>query len=536
MTTNIARLAIAAVGAVLATGIFLIPGATVRAQAGCTALRNGQMVTGNRDMLARLLATGPCPADAVGFRTLLQTKGGKVATAFIDNRGFHNPGSGSFSLFGTVSGQFGQLGAVQDGELFFGHFTVALSSRLALDLSPARNNLMLEAIAWDNGKGFYNFYELRGNGSTGTWSYAGDSADILADTELLHRQKSSGQVPFGSRLRCSHCHVNGGPIMKELAAPHNDWWTVDRQLPLGGRQLDARLAALATGFVSADTLSAAVRAGLDKLAVSPQFNTVRAGRSLQEQLRPLFCAVEINLESDLRPLDDNLAGTSVPSGMFVDPRLAAGPLQASRADYDAALRTTGSRFPEIDRRDADHAWLGPVKGSADQVAVRALVDSGLIDGEFVSDVLAVDFTNPALSVDRCGLLKRVPLRAAQGWQADFRAALLAAGDRPAKELLANFTDASRNEREHRATAARFLDACGARLKAPAFVVSALRLLAQRRQEIATNEISSDPQRQILEPGFRLIFPNQSGAPSGRLRLSETCEVTSSASLSSAPKH
>src|SRR5262245_20221839 len=97
--------------------------------------------------------------------------------------------------------------------------------------------------------------------------------------------------------------------------------------------------------------------------------------------------------------------TRLPSGLFVDPRLARGQLEVTRTAYDAGLQATGSKFPEINRTDADHAWLGPVKAASDQLAVGTLVSAGLVDDEFVADVLAVDFTNPVLSATRCNLLK-----------------------------------------------------------------------------------------------------------------------------------
>src|SRR5690349_17499268 len=47
--------------------------------------------------------------------------------------------------------------------------------------------------------------------------------------------------------------------------------------------------------------------------------------------------------------------------------------------------------------DADHAWLTPVKANSDVVMIKALVDMGVVDDEFVADVLAVDFTEPLFS-------------------------------------------------------------------------------------------------------------------------------------------
>jgi hypothetical protein len=53
------------------------------------------------------------------------------------------------------------------------------------------------------------------------------------------------------------------------------------------------------------------------------------------------------------------------------------------------------------------------------------------------------------------------------------------------------------------------------------VIELVRLLAQRRQEAGDSEISKNPQGQILEPGFRVIFPMTTPPiRSGSLRLTE----------------
>lgn len=507
--------------ALFLTGI----GAPTAAAAPCRTLGDdGQPNTANQDALARVLATRElCPRNVPDFRALVKADGGRLVTTFVGNRGFHNPGAGSFSLFEMVAGELSSSRALQEGDFFFGHFTEPRGNTLAL----ARQDLIVEAIAWDATKGMFNFYELTQGSGGEVWHYKGDSAAILADTELLHRRRALGQSPFGPRLRCSGCHVNGGPIMKELAGPHNDWWQPERHLPLGGRGPDATLAPLLDALVSADVLAAGVKAGVARLNASPQFRAARAGRTLQERLRPLFCPVELNLESDGVPLDGGPPAMGVPAALFVDPRLAQGALSVSRDHYLAALQQTGSRFPEITgRRDADHAWLGPVKAASDQAAVQTLVDEGVIDDEFVSDVLAVDFTNPALSDSRCRLLKLLPAAASPDFQTAFVSALRTSTDAAAKELHRNRTEAGRNAAFHRQRAESFLTACGEKLKQQAFVTSALRLLAQRRAAVGANEISRNPRGQILEPGFRVVFPVQAQTPRpGELKLSESCEIT-----------
>ena len=120
------------------------------AQPACVPVLAGQRATSNQDALARLLASSAaCPRDVVALRARIKERGGTLTTAFINNRGFHNPGDGSFSLFEVVTGALTSVGTVEGGEFFFGHFTAPAGSRLSLNQSPAPDNLTIEAIASD---------------------------------------------------------------------------------------------------------------------------------------------------------------------------------------------------------------------------------------------------------------------------------------------------------------------------------------------------------------------------------------------------
>jgi len=121
---------------------------------------------------------------------------------------------------------------IGESEFFFGHFTaVGPENHPIADQSNRQGALMGELIARDAKKGVFNFYELRGDRGKNRWLYRGDSLDIFADIQLLHRQQDPQHPVFGSRLRCSGCHMEGGPIMKEFSPPHNDWWRETRKLP-----------------------------------------------------------------------------------------------------------------------------------------------------------------------------------------------------------------------------------------------------------------------------------------------------------------
>jgi hypothetical protein len=493
---------------------------------------NGRL--GLQDPLAKLLLThDPCPGNVFEFRTRLQQDAGAtIKTALVANRGFHNPKTDQrfmqFMLFETVSGRLDSLGiTLQDGEFFFGHFTaIAGANILVADQQPSPNALMIELIAWDPVKQVFNFYELRGDGQKGQWFYRGDSVDIQDDVRFLHRQPHANAPQFGEKLRCSGCHIAGGPIMKELLSPHNDWSTTKRPLlPVDKLKPDALLSPILQDVVDADELAKSVKAGLLELQGSEKFQQAKRARSLQEQLRPLFCPVEVNLDSDPTPLEQQGPKIEIPSAFLVNPILAQGSIAVDRAHYDAALAALKASFPETALADADHGWLTPVKAFSDTLFIESLVKQGIIDQEFVIDVLAVDLTNPVTSPARCGLLGLLPATADGDWHATFKASLRASADPAAQELLKNLTDPRRNRQFHQERATRFLQAAQKRLQTKDAVIEMYTLLAQRRAEVFASEISQNRQGQIFEPGFRVIFPQVTpAAKPGSLRLTEEGQV------------
>lgn len=476
-----------------------------------------------RDPVARVLALqNTCPKNAMEFSDIFKRLGARLEPTMVNFVGFHNPAPGAFFIFeiaSTAGGVPPSSLAIERGDLLFGHFTTATNGG---GLVSNQSGLVIELIAWDPDKQFYNFYEL----VSGTWFYRGDSKDILDDIQLLHRQRTASQSPFGTRLRCSGCHVNGGLLQKELAAPHNDWFLQARNLPLGSLKPDPFVKAKLADLVDAGELSKLVAASARRLADSPGYRKVLAAHNMQERLRPLFCPVELNIESDSEPFDDRKPALRIPSGFFADPRLGASDISVQRQHYDLAIQKLRSRLPKTPgRADADHAWLTPVKAQSDIVAVDALIEQGVVDKEFAADVLAVDFTNPVLSKSRCGLLKLVPAMGGSDFVARFQSALRGTIAPGASELLGNLTDPTRNAAFHEKQALAFLANCKQRAADPAAVLDWVSLLAQHRAEVVTSEISQNPQGHILEDPGRIVFPSiQPPAVAGRLVLTPGCQV------------
>jgi hypothetical protein len=476
----------------------------------------------NRDPLARLLAAqAQCPGSAGEFRDLAERAGARLETTMVNFLGFHDPRPGAFFLFEIASGAMAGAGpSVGRGDLLFGHFLTAREPHLVLNTS----GLLVEAIAWDPDKQLFNFYELVEGADRPSWHYRGDSRLILEDIELLYRQRAPGQRPFRERLRCSGCHVNGGLVQKELAAPHNDWWTTARPLPLGGLEPDPTVEKIFRGLVDADALAEVVRATSRRLSASPAYRDALRSRSMQERLRPLFCPVELNIESDVQPLDASGATVRIPAGFFADPRLATASIAIPRESYERALQRARAKLPRPpDRRDADHAWLAPVKADSDAFMTDALVEMGVIDAEFVADVLAVDFTTPLFSRSRCGLLKLVPAQGGPDFLGRFREALAGSADPAASALLKNLSDPARDARFHREQVGGYLEACRGRANQPEASNEWFDLLVQRRAEIDGLESSRHSEGRILESPGRVVFPSAS-LPPERLVMNPACEV------------
>jgi len=162
-----------------------------------------------------------------------------------------------------------------------------------------------------------------------------------------------------------------------------------------------------------------------------------------------------------------------------------------------------SRF-ENGALDGDHAFLAPTKGYSDIVAIKDLVKKNFISKEFVSDILAVDFKNPLFSKGRCSLIKLVPN--VPNWVNGFIQNLKASKNPYAKESLENMLNKTRNLQYHSKIAAKYLGEIASKASFLKGVESLVKELFIKRDQVKRSEISQNPMGQILEPGFRVIFP------------------------------
>lgn len=466
---------------------------------------NGTSTHKENDALAQALRDSPsCPTNVYQLKALLKSRGAEIQPAMVANRGRHNPDLGSFSFFETVLNK-SQENPIEPGEFFFGHFTKKEGSSVVIDQAPEAGKLLIEALAWDPIKKVYNFYELIGTESSANWFYRGDSFDILKDNAFVYRDPPPHTPKYGRTLRCSACHSSGGPIMKELAFPHNDWWTKSRPLGFGNNKPSSDIQDnWLTDVIDASTFSEYVKAGIEKLELSTSYQQFRSKESLQEQLRPLFCENEINLESDTRSgFEANQAPVQIPVDFVASPFLTNRSdlhITVERSDYLQFLTKFRMNFPETKFMDADHAWLVPVKGFSDLLAIQSLLNQNVVDEKFISDVLAVDFQAPLFSKKRCHLLKLLPEKMDEHWRETFVENLKQSQSPEAAELLEYLQNPKYTLRWHQNNVREYL------LRTQSSPSSLYSKLLNQRKAAFASEISKNPMGQILEPGFRVIFP------------------------------
>lgn len=370
-----------------------------------------------------------CPSSPSELKSLIVANGLTEHTYMVANRGRHNSVLGSFSFFESIEGTSAGK-PIKNGDFFIGYFTHAVKGALHLDEQPKSNKLLVESIAWDNTKQMFNFYELKSiNNNETTWYYRGDSRDAYLDNNRLYRFDPKEEHHFGERMRCSACHNSGGPIMKEASLPNNDWWNQERKLPLSPNVPDANIQTIVESLENPMHLSHSVDAGVKHLFKSDSMHQFRSLLTLQEQLRPLFCTVEINLESANQYKDHVI---NIPSAFWLNPVLDF-PLASNMTmpDYQQLLEEFDMLFPETMDRDADHSWLTPVKGKSDVLAIKDLLKHKVISKSFVDAVLMIDFKNPLFSSSRCQLLTMLPEHATNDWQEIFRQNLMRMGTKEA---------------------------------------------------------------------------------------------------------
>ncbi len=379
-------------------------------------------------------------------------------------------------------------------------------------LQPNQSSLPrgAEVIAFDETAGVFNYYETDGD----TLNFFGSSKDML---------KGTGTA--GDR-RCAGCHPDGGLVMKELDTPWMHW--EGHENTPGADDFVKKHAKNLGSKTSGAELEGVVKSGNRKWNKT-RIATLKASGKVTELLRPLFCTNEFNLDngSDFgSPVAGGPGGSEmsrIPFDSILDPQLKSfGSISVEFADYDAQIKANGQRVEGVPNAiDTFFDYTFVERAHIDNDYVDQLVAAGIIDADFVKDVLMVDFTRPVFSSDRCTLADFAPALSAEDLKADkiragFIAALEAetpAATSPAGALLKNLkTDG--DTAAHEAKVDAFVAACTA-LGSKPFVANALQITSLNRSQAR--------QRPVVE--FDATMPTDNLNVDAAARLSPTtCQI------------
>lgn len=309
---------------------------------------------------------------------------------------------------------------------------------------------VIEAWGWDGTRGRYNYYRLDDaaapNGKM-SWKFrmSSDGADML--------------TPQSRQGTCMACHVNGGPVMKELLLPWNNWhsfasqvpyltptgdpatrWAVATKDPLSGHltgaeSLESNIAGGIKQYATQRMLQCVGRQAADgRLALDANgFGQVVSGRRL---LRSLFLTTEYNVissgqKSGLHPFSAGAQtgptqSVMIPATFFLNANLIAGGgslqykglgLAASQqfatlppltpAEYKQLVNDAGVKIAG-QPGDTNFAWIIPEASHIDNALADRLLQTGVVTPEFLAAIQTVDLETPVFSTDRAALLRFVP--------------------------------------------------------------------------------------------------------------------------------
>ena len=311
----------------------------------------------------------------------------------------------------------------------------------------------IEVLAWDEHRGRYNYYKLDRTGTSEmrpTWKFRASSEDA----DLLSVGDRQGT--------CLACHINGAPIMKELALPWNNWhsfsFSASYLTPFDSQRWPI---ANSDQFRGVDNNSGLV--GAEDLEIEflidaiRNFNTSRVNSTLARNsvdgnleededgrqqvlegrrlLRSLFATTEVNFESSratsgVHPfggaVGDPQQGIQPPPSLFLNAAILTGAgvsrltglgiraagefgsaAEISRGEYQAAVERAELRLAG-EPGDANFAWFVPAPSHVDNDMVSQLLQRGIVPVHLAAAALAIDLESPILSEERASLLEFVP--------------------------------------------------------------------------------------------------------------------------------
>ncbi len=343
----------------------------------------------------------------------------------------------------------------------------------------------VEVLGEDKSTGVFTYYaregtDERSKGTGNIWKYYGTSEDFVtsgydcdgdkfngACQPLIARDPTAGGIQDGktqSGIRCASCHPGGGMVQKELNSPWTSWMR-----PSGSSEFTSTFTAEVGRLSDGDIFESTTgNSGLNKSVWTPtRIKLLKAksvaDKSAVELLRPLFCTIDINLQSS--------GDSSFDADFFLDPLWSVfSSVSFDTTKYNELLASNNQHIGDAtDKeysaiRDTSDKLMYPERSKLDQDYVNALIAGGIVTEEFAKDVLAIDFTRPIFSPVRCDLLKAaegITDLTATGIQAGVAAAVgmggKAAALKGASEL-SGFLGAADKD-AHTAAARAFIAAC-----------------------------------------------------------------------------
>jgi hypothetical protein len=359
------------------------------------------------------------------------------------------------------------------------------------DPESGLSQTFVEAMAFSKAKSAFVYYQMNG----GRWALKGDGTQI---------------VPGEQKVECAACHTSGGPNMKELQLPWNNWNSFTFSMPNpSGQAKDFE--ALYSRKGGAESLEGIIVNG-DKLWAKARVDAVlggkRKGESVKSLLRQAMCDVgEPNIISNKSKNGARFNGVTPPSSLNVPPSMLVtqlfsssgevgyssligmslgklGSISLKGADYLAAINSAGQ---SVDGKKGDTIFgmFVPERGFQDNMVVEELIRRSLLTKDTATDLLMTDFTLPMFSTMRCALADTAPDSGADAeairtaWIQNLGSSNLAG----AAELKARLSDTGDFAKNQTAVDA-FVSACATRASSdgPAFAKDLVKVASQRRRE------------------------------------------------------
>jgi len=276
----------------------------------------------------------------------------------------------------------------------------------------------LQLMSWDPRSRAYNFYQRL----NGLWIWSGNSFDALASD-------TRGKGPFSG-------HLNGGPVMKELKLPWQNWNSISATIGKNAFPSDDPF--LTTPYFeekqSADIFEKSYKAG------AVEWNRSRIAEAIQERsgvikapeklLRQIICTTNVNLTSSATAsgsVDASSSDIRLPFSFFanfealevtgVQPEVGVVKIKSafyleSLKIFDFALKSNKVSIPG----DTHFAFFVPEPAFEDTNLLSQMIESEVMSKKLAACLLMTDFSNPIYSRGRACLERYVPKEIVAGDQ------------------------------------------------------------------------------------------------------------------------